>query len=134
MIDGMASVERDPYIDEWLQAREGADMLADINQLVALQLTIGRDQPDEVPALVMQRWHWLLSVTRRTANQSEPAFIEQARRQGWSWERIAQVLGLPDAAAAEQRLDVLDAELLRTHPGTLPQPWLGREPDEDPSL
>lgn len=130
MIDGMAPVERDPYIDEWLRGRETAELLVDINQLVALQLAVGRELPDEVPALLMQRWHWLLAVTRRTADQSEPAFIEQARRQGWTWERIAQVLGLPDAAAAEQRLDVLAAELLRTHPSSLPQPWLGREPDE----
>ncbi|MEO6086916.1 MAG: hypothetical protein ABIQ18_27775 [Umezawaea sp.] len=126
----MASVERDPHVDEWLRGREMAELLAKTNQLVALQLAVGREQPDEVPAPIMQRWHWLLAVTRRTANQSEPAFIEQARRQGWSWERIAQVLGLPDAAAAEQRLDVLAAELHRTHPGNLPQPWLGREPDE----
>lgn len=93
-----------------------------------------RDRPDEVPALVLRRWHWLLAATRRTADQSEPKFIEQARRQGWTWERIAQVLGLPDAAAAERRLDVPAAELRRTHPSALPRPWLGREPDEDPEL
>jgi hypothetical protein len=79
----------------------------------------------------MRRWHWLLAATRRTADQSEPAFIAQARRQGWTWERIAQVLGLPDAAAAEQRLDVLAAELDRTNPNNLPQPWLGRELGEE---
>jgi hypothetical protein len=52
---------------------------------------------------VMKRWHWLIAVQRRVADQSEPAFIDQARRQGWSWQRIADVLGLPDAEAAEQR-------------------------------
>lgn len=127
----MAPVERDSYIDAWLREREAAELLVDTNQLVALQFSVGRDQPDEVPALVMRRWHWMLAATRRTANQSEPVFIEQARRQGWTWERIAQVLGLPDAAAAEQRLDVLAAELRRTHPSNLPQPWLGRELDEE---
>jgi hypothetical protein len=130
----MASVQRDPYIDAWLREREGADLLKDLDQLIALQLAVDRDRPDEVPALVMRRWHSLLAATRRTADQSEPKFIEQARRQGWTWERIAQVLGLPDAAAAEQRLDVLAAELRRTHPSALPQPWLGRELDDDPEL
>jgi hypothetical protein len=35
------------------------------------------------------------------------------------------VLGLPTAEAAEQRRAVLVAELTRTHPSNLPQPWLG---------
>lgn len=134
MIEDMPPVERDPSIDAWLGEREGAESLMTIHQLGALQPAVHRDQPDEVPAEVMRRWHWLLASTRRTADQSEPKFIEQARRQGWTWERIAQVLGLPDAAAAEQRLDVLAAELRRTHPGNLPQPWLGRELDDDPEL
>jgi hypothetical protein len=73
----------------------------------------------------MTRWHWLIASQRRMANQSEPAFIDQARRQGWTWQRIADVLGLPDAEAAEQRQAVLAAELTRTLPSNLPQPWLG---------
>jgi hypothetical protein len=130
MIGGMPAAERDPMIDEWLGEREGAEVLSSTHQLTGLLLAVRRDRPDAVPDEVMRRWHWTLASTRRTADQSEPAFIEQARRQGWTWERIAQVLGLPDAAVAERRLDALAAELHRTNPGNLPQPWLGRELDE----
>lgn len=130
-IDGMTSDDnrpspRDPAIDRWLRdVPVGSEVLLGTDQLTGLLLAVQHDQPTEVPDEVMARWHWLLAVQRRVANQSEPAFIDQARRQGWSWQRIADVLGLPDAEAAEQRQAVLAAELARTHPSALPQPWLG---------
>ncbi|WP_156077388.1 hypothetical protein [Saccharothrix sp. NRRL B-16314] len=112
---------RDPVVDDWL----GDGMLLGINQLTGLLFAVERDRPAEVPDEVMRRWHRLLAVQRRVADQSEPAFIDQARRQGWSWERIADVLGLADAEAAERRQAALAAELARTHPSALPRPWLG---------
>ncbi|MFD1147045.1 hypothetical protein [Saccharothrix hoggarensis] len=125
--DESRPASRDRAIDEWLGAVPGdaRDVLMGIDQLNGMALAVRRDQPAEVPDEVMTRWHSLLARQRRVADQSEPVFIEQARRQGWSWQRIADVLGLPDADAAERRRDVLAAELARTHPGNLPQPWLG---------
>jgi hypothetical protein len=138
-MDGMAPtgdsrpVHHDPAIDRWLRDLPGGPgLLLETHQLTALLLAIRRDEPPEVPDEVMTRWHWLIAVQRRIANQSEPAFIEQARRQGWTWQRIADVLGLPNAEAAEQRQAVLAAELTHTHPSNLPQPWLGWGKSVDP--
>jgi hypothetical protein len=116
---------RTRIVDEWLAERHGGEMLLDAEQLTGLQLAVGRDKPAEVPDEVMEHWHWLLAVQRRIANQSEPLFIEQARRQGWTWQRIADALGLPDAEAAEQRQAFLEAELVRTLPTNLPRTWVG---------
>jgi hypothetical protein len=130
-MDGMTSddgrpLSRDPAIDHWLvDVSGGPEMLLGIDQLTGLLLAVGRDRPAEVPEEIMSRWHRLLAVQRRVADQSEPAFIEQARRQGWSWQRIADVLGLPDAEAAERRQATLATELARTLPSALPAPWLG---------
>jgi hypothetical protein len=59
------------------------------------------------------------------ADQSEPAFIDRARRQGWTWQRIADVLGLPNAEAADTGAQSSVAELAWVLPSNLPQPWLG---------
>lgn len=136
-MDGMRSTgdgTDDPMIEEWLSGREDiSHLVLRIPQLTGLLLAVERDRPAEVPDEVMRRWHRLLAAQRRIADQSEPAFIDQARRQGWSWQRIADVLGLPDAEAAQRRQEALAAELDRTHPSALPQPWLGRGATEDPS-
>jgi hypothetical protein len=127
-------MDRDPIIDNWLRTtlsanptlRVPTELVLEIDQLSALRLVAsepGVDVPDEVLA----RWYPALTRARRLADQSEPAFIEQARHQGWSWARIAAVLGLPDAEAAERRPDALAAELTRTHPSVTPQPWVPRQ-------
>jgi hypothetical protein len=130
-MDGMAPTgdnspdQRDPVIDQWLSdVPGGPGFLLKTHQLTGLEFTIWRDEPPEVPDEVMTRWHWLIAVQHRIANQSESAFIEQACRQGWTWQRIADVFGLPNAEAAEQRRAVV-AELTHTLPSNLLQPWLG---------
>lgn len=130
-MDGMTTDDgrpssRDSAIDHWLgDVSGGPEVLLSVDQLTGLMLAVGRDRPAEVPEEIMLRWHRLLAVQRRVADQSEPTFIDQARRQGWSWQRIAEVLGLPDAEAAERRQADLAAELARTLPTALPGPWRG---------
>ncbi|MBP2339802.1 hypothetical protein JOF41_005980 [Saccharothrix coeruleofusca] len=116
---------RDPVVDDWFRDLPAGEVLLEAEQLSGLMLAVERYQPEEVSDLVMARWHRLIASHRRLADQSEPAFIDQARRQGWTWQRIADVLGLPDAEAAEQRQAFLAAELTRTHPANQPQPWIG---------
>jgi hypothetical protein len=112
-------MDGNPIIDRWLA--EQAPQLPEADQLNALLASthLGRPCPDDV----LEAWGREVVISRRVVDQSEPAFIAEARRQGWSWERIADRLGLPDAAAAEQRQAVLEAELTRTHPQNLPGAW-----------
>ncbi|AHH96846.1 hypothetical protein GCM10010174_34000 [Kutzneria viridogrisea] len=121
----MGGNERDPVLDEWLRDSKfgegGFHMKMD--QLAAMQL-VAEQTAEACPDRVLERWYMLLTRHRRVGNQSERAFLAQARRRGWAWDRIAAVLGLPDAAAAEQRQEFLSAELTRTHPSQDPQPWL----------
>ena len=125
----MEPIERDPRIDEWFDDTEiGEDgMLGTTDQLIALKMvadTTGRhaDFDDEIMSLWQQR----LMIRAHIQVRSEIAFVEQARRNGWSWERIAEALALPDAAAAEGRRAALEPELDRTHPARHPVPWRGR--------
>ncbi|WP_328609843.1 hypothetical protein OG943_12165 [Amycolatopsis sp. NBC_00345] len=108
-----------PIIDRWLA--EQAPQLPEADQLSALlaATNLGHAYPDDV----LEAWGHEVVLARRVVDQSEPAFIAEARRQGWSWERIAERLGLPDAETAEQRQAVLEAELIRTHPQNLPGAW-----------
>lgn len=94
------------------------------DQLTALLLAAKRREPPEFPEEILISWHRLIIRQRRVVDQSESAFIHEARWQGWSWQRIADALGLPDATAAERRSEVLAAELARTHPSQNPKPWL----------
>ncbi len=117
-------MDRDPVIDEWLRStRFGGDgPHLPCDQLTGLSLVAHAGESP--PARVLQRWYLALTRQRRVADQSEPEFIRAARGQGWSWETIALVLGLPNADAAEQREAALAAELARTLPSANPQPWL----------
>lgn len=121
-------MDRDPVIDEWLRSTrfgaEGPHLTCD--QLTGLSLVAHAGELP--PSPVLQRWYLALTRRRRVADQSEPEFIRAARSQGWSWETIASVLGLPNAEAAEQREAALAAELERTSPKTNPQPWLPLNP------
>jgi hypothetical protein len=112
-----------PVIDNWLRSSPLHDR--GIDQLTALTIAVHAGaEPPECPDEVLQAWYQSITAHRRTVDQAEAAFIPMARRNGWSWERIAAVLGLPDAEAAEQRSEVLAEQLRRTHPATTPQPWL----------
>jgi hypothetical protein len=112
-------MDGNPIIDRWLA--EQAPQLPAANHLSALHVVPHKHH--DVPEDVLEAWGHEVVLARRIVDQSEPAFIAEARRQGWSWERIAERLGLPDAETAEQRQAVLEAELLRTHPQNLPGAW-----------
>ncbi|MBB4966532.1 hypothetical protein [Saccharothrix violaceirubra] len=73
-----------------------------------------------VPARVMDVWRRELVVGRRTVENSEVVFIERARAQGYTWELIAEELGIDDA---ERHLEDLKAALERSHPGRNPRPY-----------
>ncbi|SEO84720.1 hypothetical protein [Amycolatopsis saalfeldensis] len=106
-------------VDRWLSGTKLASGGADRLTKMQLATQLGHDVPPEV----LSQWGHEIVIARRVVDQSEPAFIAEARRQGWSWERIADRLGLPAAEAAEQRQTVLEAELTRTHPRNLPGAW-----------
>ncbi|MEW2508278.1 hypothetical protein ACQPXB_24940 [Amycolatopsis sp. CA-161197] len=108
-----------PILERWLT--EHLPDLAPTEVLTALLMTaqLGHDVPDDV----LDAWGREVVITRRVVDQSEPEFITQARRRGWSWDRIADRLGLPSAEAAEHRQATLEAELERTHPQNLPGAW-----------
>ncbi|MDT8912814.1 hypothetical protein [Amycolatopsis sp. PS_44_ISF1] len=112
-------MDGNPVIDRWLA--EQAPALPAANPLSAL-LAVAHRQHD-VPEDGLEAWGREVATSRRVVDQSEPAFIAGARRQGWSWERIAERLGLPDAETAAGRRSVLEAELIRTHPRNLPGAW-----------
>jgi hypothetical protein len=122
----MEDSQRDPVIDDWLRrsgfGEQGPQMTTD--QLTGLLVVAKSNESPTCPDGVLTAWYQAIARHRRVVDQSEPAFIEQARRQGWTWQKIAEVLGLPSAEAAERRCDVLAAELVRTHPSQTPQPWL----------
>jgi hypothetical protein len=117
-------MDRDPVIDAWLRSSRfgsaGPHLTCD--QLTGLFLVAhaGETPPDPV----LQAWYQAIARHRRVADQTEPEFIRAARERGWSWQTIADALGLPSAEAAERRREALAAELTRTHPGENPQPWL----------
>lgn len=120
----MDQQQRDPAIDEWLGANRLGDQYLSANQLTGLYLAATSDEAPDCPDEVLFRWYRMIAQYRRTVDQSEVGFISQARSEGWSWQKIAEVLGLRNAEAAEQRSGVLSAELERTHPGRTKQPWL----------
>jgi hypothetical protein len=117
----MAGEARNPVIDDWLSDQHGAAVLMETAPLTGMAMASYR--AGEVPEEVLGAWALEIVHARRIVNQSEPTFIRQAREQGWSWQRIADRLGLPSAEAAEKRCDELDAELARTHPSTDARPW-----------
>lgn len=118
------ATSRDPSVDAWLAASDlgpsGPQMHGD--QLDGLHMVAERNS-DPCPDDVLEHWHLLLATRRRLAVQAEDAFITQALRAGWSWDRLAAALGLPDASAARQRQEFIAAELVRTHPWHDARPW-----------
>ncbi|MGH9061725.1 MAG: hypothetical protein ACRDZY_19760 [Acidimicrobiales bacterium] len=109
-----------PLVETWLAEQVPPRLLPTEHLTALLAVTqLGH----AVPEAVLDAWGSEVVVARRVVDQSEPAFIAEARRQGWSWERIAGRLGLPDAGTAEQRQAMLEAELTRTHPQNLPGAW-----------
>ncbi|WP_326835770.1 hypothetical protein VSH64_12695 [Amycolatopsis rhabdoformis] len=108
-----------PTLDRWFA--EQVPDLPPTEVLTALLMAsqLGHEVPDDV----LDAWGREVVTSRRIVDQSEPEFITQARRRGWSWARIADRLGLPSAEAAEQRQAALEAELDRTHPQNLPGAW-----------
>jgi hypothetical protein len=120
-------MNRDPVIDSWLRSSPMSDRGVDLtsDQLAGLTMVVQASaKVPECPDEVLQAWYITVTAQRRIVDQAEATFIPMARRNGWSWERIAAVLALPDADAAEQRCAVLAEQLRRTHPTTTPQPWL----------
>jgi hypothetical protein len=109
-----------PLLEDWLAEQLPPRLLPTEHLTALLAVTqLGHAVPEDV----LDAWAREVVLAHRVVNQSEPAFIAEARRQGWSWERIADRLGLPDAETAEQRQAVLEAELTRTHPQNLPGAW-----------
>jgi hypothetical protein len=98
-------------------------MLAQLPPLTRLQLVSNMPQSNEAPDEVLWFWHQQLASDRLSVVQAERAFIVQARRSGWSWDRIAPVIGLSDGPAAESRLIELAELLVRMHPSSNARPW-----------
>ena len=116
--------DREPVIDRWLGGeRFGAEsrLLLGTDQLTGLALTAGRGP---VPDDVLAAWRRQIARKRLALDQSEIAFVEAARARGWTWERVAEELGLPGAEVAQGRLDVLRAAVARAHPSANPRPFL----------
>ncbi|MFI5611665.1 hypothetical protein [Amycolatopsis sp. NPDC051903] len=119
-------MNRDSTIDDWLRASGSSDRGIHLtsDQLAGLTMVVETDaEVPELPDEVLQAWYMRITAQRRIVDQAEAAFIPMARRNDWSWERIAAVLGLPDADAAQERGAALAAQLHHTHPATTPQPW-----------
>lgn len=115
---------RAPVVDAWLRRSDlGPDGLQmQMDQLDGLYMASQRaDEP--CPDEVLSHWHFLLATRRLLAVQNEHAFIAQALRADWDWSRISAAIGLPDAAAAQERQEFLAAEMIRGHPSHDPRPW-----------
>jgi hypothetical protein len=65
------------------------------------------------PDAVLRGWSHLIDDGRRTVNQSERAFIEQARAARWTDDRIRDALLPPSEIDIDARLDALNAEVFR---------------------
>jgi hypothetical protein len=119
---------RSSVIDTWLRASGGpASPLLRMNQLDGLHVTAERNA-EPCPDEILEHWHHLLAGHRLHAVQNEHAFIAQALRSGWSWDRVAAAIGQPDAAAAQERQEFLAAEMVRNHPGHDDRPWRSAAP------
>lgn len=134
MVGSLSDVQepqRDPVIDEWLSAGRLGERYLEMDQLTGLQLAAtSGDAPPPSDELLF-RWYRTIALSRRVTDQSELAFITQARAQNWPWQKIADVLGLPDTETAEHRSAVLGAEVDRMHPDRTRQPWF---PWNDPRV
>lgn len=122
----MAGTDRNSVIDQWLSDQFGDEgrLLLSIGQLQALTLASTRRDPPQFSDEVLTAWRQAIVRQRLVVNQSEIAFMEQARAHGQTWQDIAENLGLPSSEAAERRLKALKEEVARTHPGANPQPYL----------
>ncbi|EWM09798.1 hypothetical protein [Kutzneria sp. 744] len=115
---------RIPVVDAWLTAGDmgpaGPQMQMD--QLDGMHMVAERNA-EPCPDEILEYWRLLLATRRLRAVQNEHVFIAQALRSGWSWNRVAGALGLPDVAAAQQRQAFLAAEMIRCHPSHDARPW-----------
>jgi hypothetical protein len=120
---------RSSVIDAWLVASGmGPDgPLMQVDQLDGLHITAERNT-DPCPDQILEHWHHMLAGHRLHAVQNEHAFITQALRAGWSWDRVAAAIGLPDAAAAQERREFLAAEMIRNYPSHDERPWRASAP------
>ncbi|MGW4486321.1 hypothetical protein ACWEOE_21050 [Amycolatopsis sp. NPDC004368] len=107
----------DPALERWLAENAAGQPPSDVLTAALFAARTGHEPPDDV----LDARGREVVTSRRVVDQSEPEFITQARRRGWSWERIAERLGLPGAEAAEHRQAELEAELDRTHPQNIPR-------------
>lgn len=120
--------ESDPVIEDWLRREFGDAMLDSAESpppLSLLTLAAQRRDRHDFPDEVLRAWHRLLASERRSVYQSEFSFIEQTRKQGWTWQQLADTLGLKDAHIAETRREQLAVDLQQQHPGNFPKPWTG---------
>ncbi|GGM48117.1 hypothetical protein GCM10012275_18960 [Longimycelium tulufanense] len=109
---------RNPAIDQWFhghQFDQDRHLLLDLDQLTGLIIASNRAPAPDLTDDVLTAWYQELARHRRVLAQSEAAFIDQARRHGWSWQRIADALWLPNADAAHHRRSTLADELARVH-------------------
>ena len=119
----MAS-DRNPAIDAWLLASDmgAAGPQMQMNQLDGMHMVAERNT-EPCPDEILEYWHYLLAGRRLLAVQNEHVFIAQALRAGWSWDRVAAAIGLPDSAAAQARQAFLADEMVRNQPSHDARPW-----------
>jgi hypothetical protein len=103
----------------WLRAGEFGRTCLEVaggRAIIAMQLVeVDRDEPD-VPDRVLHRWALVIMGHRQWAVQAEEALIERARRQGWTTEQTAGVLG---AAPVERRTRELVEDRARIRRSTV---------------
>ncbi|MBP2473396.1 hypothetical protein JOF53_002268 [Crossiella equi] len=104
--------EHNPFLAEWLAGHLPPSAL-DLDQLTLMLLLSEREGATPFPERVLDAWRTVLLLERERVEQSELRFIDRARRQGWSWARLAEELGLSDAETAERRREELAEGLTR---------------------
>jgi hypothetical protein len=94
-------------------------------QAVGRVITASRKRGQAMPAAIdVGAALVVLSAVRLDVDRLEVELIEAARRAGMTWTTIADVLGLPEAAAAERRFEKLRPLLDAPVDQVRPPPWL----------
>lgn len=118
----------EPAIADWLRSEIGdltESMQSELPMLVVVsQRSESRGSPG-LPDEVLTAWHRELARQRHVVGHAEVSFMEQARRAGWTDDRISSVLGLDDDVRVQDHLDALASSLARMHPSQRPVPWTG---------
>ncbi|MDN5919525.1 MAG: hypothetical protein L0I76_31240 [Pseudonocardia sp.] len=118
----------EPAIAAWLHSEIGELTESLGSELPMLGSVAKRSERRGAPALaddVLAAWHRELARQRHIVGHAEVSFVEQARRAGWSEERISSVLGLDDDVEVQAHVDALESLLVRTHPSQRLLPWTG---------